>query len=87
MLPIRYNGGMDSLTKLLAFLDRLDASHIYFPLARHRNEAIMVRIDVPGERWEVEFFADGHVEAEAFGSSKGVEGEEALDRLFRDFAD
>jgi hypothetical protein len=73
-----------SFQKLLDFLDRLEAHKIYFSLARCRSEAIMVRVDVPGERWEVEFFADGHVEVEAFksgGVDSGLEGEEALDRL------
>jgi len=48
----------------------------------------MVDIAVPGERWEVEFFEDGHVEVEVFRStSDGLEGEEALDRLFEKFSD
>jgi len=45
----------------------------------------MVRVDVPSERWEVEFFADGHVEVELLrsgGPHSGLQGEEALDRLF-----
>ena len=76
---------MNSLQRLLDFLDRLDAHKIYFTLARHRNDAVMVRVDVPSERWEIEFFADTHVEAEVFrsgGPESGIEGEEALDRLF-----
>ena len=37
---------------------------------------------MPGARWEVEFFADGHVEVEIFRSdSTGVVGEEALAAL------
>ena len=79
---------MDSLERLLNFLDRLQKHGLYFHLDRGRSEAIMVRVDVPGERWEVEFFADGHVEVEVFGSgSQGIEGEEALDRLFATHAD
>lgn len=43
----------------------------------------MVDIAVPGARWEVEFFADGHVEVEIFRSNgTGVVGEEALAELF-----
>ena len=39
---------------------------------------------MPGERWEVEFFADGSVEVEVFtsGARNGLEGENALERLF-----
>jgi hypothetical protein len=47
----------------------------------------MVQIAVPGERWEVEFFEDGHVEVEVFGRTRdGLEGEEALARLFEQFS-
>jgi hypothetical protein len=70
------------LEKLLNFTQRLDAVKIHYRLSRPRNEAIMVEIAVPGERWEVEFFADSHVEVEVFGGSTGVVGEERLQSLF-----
>lgn len=46
----------------------------------------MVEVAVPGERWEVEFFADGEVAVEVFRSA-GMEGEEALARLWADHTD
>jgi len=79
---------MNTLGKLLTFLDELDGRQISFKLVHSRSGAIMVDIAVPGERWEVEFFEDGHVEVEVFRStSDGLEGEEALDRLFEKFSD
>jgi hypothetical protein len=75
----------NSLQKLLDFLDQLELRKIYFTLGRSRSEAIMIHIDVPGERWEVEFFADGHVEVEVFrsgGPDSGLESEDALAKLF-----
>ena len=42
----------------------------------------MVEIAVPGERWEVEFFADGTVEVERFVSEGGICGESELEKLF-----
>jgi hypothetical protein len=79
---------VETLQKLLDFLVELDGRKIYHQLARHRSDAIMVEIAVPGERWEVEFFADGHVEVEVFGPSPGITGgEEALSRLFEVFSD
>jgi hypothetical protein len=78
---------MNALAKLLDFLAELDRRKIHFGLTRVRPEAIMVEIAVPGERWEVEFFADGHVEVEVFGRTTGVVGEEELERLFREFSD
>jgi hypothetical protein len=82
----------NSLQKLLEFLDELERHKIYFRLERDRSEAIMVRVDVPGERWEIEFFADGEVEVETFRSTSsgvvgGSEAQVALKRLLTDFAD
>ena len=74
---------MKSLQKLLDFLIKLDEKKIHYTLAHHREEAIMVFVAVPGERWEIEFFADEHVEIEIFkADSNGLEDESALDRLF-----
>jgi hypothetical protein len=82
----------NSLQKLLGFLDELERHKIFFRLERARSEAIMVRVDVPGERWEIEFFADGEVEVETFRSTEsgvvgGSEAQVALRRLLTDFAD
>jgi hypothetical protein len=49
-----------------------------------RSEAIMVEVSVPGERWEVEFFADSHVEIEVFRAS-GVKGEETFEEILEKF--
>ncbi|RPD48056.1 hypothetical protein DNI29_10250 [Hymenobacter sediminis] len=75
------------MQKLLDFLTELDARKIHYTLAHHREESIMVLVAVPGQRWEIEFFADSHVEVEVFASaSEGLEGEEALERLFKNFS-
>lgn len=50
-----------------------------------QKDDIMVEIAVPGERWEVEFFADGNVEVEKFVSQGEIFDEEELDKLFSDF--
>ena len=88
---------MNALEKPLASLRRLDHHKIFFRLSRPRDEAIMVEpsyrrasgveITVPGERWEVEFFSDGHTEIEIFGPSSGVIGEANLERLWMQFSD
>ena len=70
-----------SMAKLLDFLDRLEQSHISYRL-EHVRESILVSIAVPGERWEVEFFDDGHIETEIFRSPGEITRDEALlDRL------
>ncbi len=78
---------LNPLEKLLGFLSELDRRKIFFKLTRVRDEAIMVEIAVPGERWEVEFFGDGRVEVEVFESPGIVGGEEELDRLLKEFGD
>jgi hypothetical protein len=70
---------MNPLQKLLDFLIELDNRKISYQLSNPRDYAIMVEVAVPGERWEAEFFADGHVEVEIFRSVDGIiGGEEAL---------
>ncbi len=78
---------MNPFQKLLDFLSDLDQHHVFFRLSRVREEAIMVEVAVPGERWEVEFFADGHVEVEVFRGSSDIQEEEALARLFQALSD
>jgi len=83
------------LQLLLRFLAKLERAGIDFRLDRVRDEAIMVRIDVPGERWEVEFFADGELEIERFGTTidhnqgivDGPEAQQLLRELFVKFSD
>jgi hypothetical protein len=70
---------MDNLQRLLAFLAHLERSQIFYRLSSIRD-AIMVEVAVPGERWEVEFFGDGHIEIEVFSSVGDVE-DLALDDL------
>lgn len=57
---------------LLDLLNRLEADGISYRLSRQREEAVMIEAAVPGERWEVEVFDDGHVEFERFRSDGHV---------------
>jgi len=63
---------------LLAFLDDLRAGRIHYELRQRRDDAIMVEVAVPGERWEVEFLKDGSVEAEVFRSDGQIFDASAL---------
>ncbi len=48
----------------------------------------MVHVAVPSERWEIEYFADGHVEVEVFRSApEGMKEEGALAELFEQYSD
>jgi hypothetical protein len=73
--------------RLTTFLDELEQKDISYHLAHHRDEALMVLVAVPGERWEIEFLADGSVEIEKFVSSGEIYGESLLSELFARYSD
>ncbi len=73
--------------KLLTFLNKLEQEKVSYTLAHHRDEAIMVTVAVPGERWEVEFLNDGSVEVEKFISNGEMGGEEVLGELFSRYSE
>jgi hypothetical protein len=73
--------------RLTMFLSELEQKGISYTLAHHRDEAIMVLVAMPGERWEIEFLGDGSVEIEKFTSSGELYGEEVLSELFARYTD
>jgi len=72
----------DRFDKLLGFIRRLEEAKIYHQVAAHRDDAISVLVTVPGQRWEVDFLADGDVDVERFVSTGEIDDESALDELF-----
>jgi hypothetical protein len=52
-----------------------------------RDEALMMSVAVPGERWEIEFFDDGTIELERFVSQGVAEAPSALAELLAWFDD
>ena len=75
----------DAYRQILDLLRRLDAANIYYRLSRHREEALMIEVAVPGARREIEFVDYGdevHVEIERFRSNGEICDESALDELF-----
>ncbi len=73
--------------KLVGFLSQLEHQNIHYTLAHHRDEAIMVLVAIPGERWEIEFFNDGLVEVERFISRGNLVSEEVFSELFAAYAE
>ena len=74
------------IKKLINFLEELEDKGIFFSLDKIRD-SILVEIAVPGEKWEVEFFADKHIEVERYVSVGEICDESELEILFRDFSD
>jgi hypothetical protein len=72
--------------QLLSFLKKLEERKIYYRLEKVR-ESIMVDVTVPGQRWEIEFFDDGHIEIEKFISDGSIYNETEIDTLFNQFSD
>lgn len=73
--------------KIMAFLDKLEANAIPYTISRAREEALLINVAVPGERWEIEFMTDGSVEIERFCSDGEIADERALGDLFARYAE
>jgi hypothetical protein len=77
---------LNSLETLLHFISQLQDCRIQFDLKCVR-EAIMVAVRSPSTYYEIEFFADGHIEVQTFGASNEVDIEnlqEITERVIRD---
>jgi hypothetical protein len=72
--------------QILTLLGKLEQSGIHYTLAHTREEALMVSVAVPGERWEIEFLNDGAVEVERFISNGVIDNEDRLGELFARYA-
>ena len=80
----------DAYRSFLDLLRRLQQARIFCCLRQVRDEALMIEVRVPGERWEIEFVDYGdevQVEIERFTSQGQIENETVLDELFDRFSD
>jgi hypothetical protein len=77
----------NELKRILELLNRLDAAKIHFRLARNQEEAISIEVAVPGQRWEIDCYANGRIDVEVFKSDGSIRDASAIDELFRDFSD
>jgi len=73
--------------KMLSFLNDLEGGKISYSLHHYRDNAIMIIVAVPGERWEIEFLDDGSIEIERFISNGEILGEKALGELLTKYSD
>jgi hypothetical protein len=69
--------------KLCAELDR---RHVAYEIRNIRENVLMIRVSVPGERWELEFFEDGSIELERFVSA-GVDADAAAPTRLLEYFD
>ena len=66
---------------------RLEAAKLFFTLSTVRDGAVMFQVSVPGQRWEIEVFEDGHVEFETFKANGEIGGEAEACALIAEFAE
>lgn len=78
---------MDTYNELLSFLKKLRSVNIHFELTQIRDEAVMILVTVPGQRWEIELVEDGKFQIEIFKSDGNIFDESALEDLFSKFSD
>jgi hypothetical protein len=78
---------MTALTTAVEFCRELDRRNVTYELRIVRDEALMMSVAVPGERWEIEFFDDGTIELERFVSQGVAEAPSALAELLAWFDD
>ena len=82
--PSRPPAGSDPggvFAALLDFLRRLSDARIPYTLRHSRDDAVMVEVAVPGERWEIDFLEDGDVDVEVFRGGGVTAADGQLDRL------
>jgi hypothetical protein len=73
---------INALEQLLNFISLLQQEKIHFTLGCSRDD-IMVIAPAPSRYYEIEFFADGHVESQVFGPASLVR-DVPLDEIFED---
>jgi hypothetical protein len=80
----------DTYRQILDLLRRLREAKIHYRLYQSRDDALMIEVTVPGERWEIEFVDYGdevQVEVERFVSGGHLDDESALEDLFARYSD
>jgi hypothetical protein len=80
----------DAFSQMLALLQRLREAKIAHSLRQSREEALLIEVNVPGQRWEIEFVDYGdevQIEIERFLTTGQIDDESALDELFAKFSD
>jgi hypothetical protein len=80
----------EAYREFLALLRRLEQAKIFYKLHQSRDDALMIEVTVPGERWEIELCDYGDEfqwEVERFRSTGAIEDESAIDELFAKFSD
>jgi hypothetical protein len=63
----------------------LDRRHVKYDIGSVRDHPLMIRVAVPGERWELEVFDNGSIELERFVSQGVASDQDAPSKLLAHF--
>lgn len=74
------------MNNIFKIVRQLKKAGVYFEIASHRDEYLMISASVPGERWEIEVAINGGVEFEIFSSNGTIYDKDYLDKKIKDFA-
>src|SRR5262249_15316860 len=77
----------NGLPGFIQFLNELEQKKMRYTVACNREDAIMVVVAAPDERWEIEFFGDGSVKIEKFISEGEIIEAGSLAELFAKYKD
>lgn len=78
---------INSTERILSFIRQLREKKIAYRLYHSRDDALSIEVDVPGERWEIDFLEDNTVDVEIFRSDGNIQNEDAFQELFAKFSD
>jgi len=71
---------------LYEILSKLDAAHIFYTLARYRDDYVTIHITVPGRRYEVEVTSAGEIVTACFSGNEDVNsGIEEVEKILGEF--
>lgn len=74
-------------SSMLTLLNELESKNIFFVIERHCDEALMVVVSVPGQRWEIEFLESGEIRIEKFLSDGKIFDSTEVQSLLDTFSD
>jgi len=81
------SGSGGQFARLLDLIAELDRNGVVHQLQASRPDALMVRVLLPDQHWEVEFLLGGAVRVERFDPAEPLDPVEGLRRLTETIAD
>lgn len=75
----------DTINRLFEFIDFLEEKGIYHELKHFQKDIITVELDLPGEKWEIDFNDEGIYYIERFVLDESIRQEDMMEYLMEEF--